>query len=188
MTRTLLVLALACLSGPSLAQAIDANGSQTQRLDLLKGSVSMEVESSGALAIGNGEAAGGGSLTVRVNEAPIVDLDGGTSLDPLVDPPAGPVPAAGSDAAPIGGAAPVSSADGACSNSILDPTEWQRAVAEGYSVQLVTASCSIPSAGLAEWMVSEETLQRLLAEQGVDANRVVAITIDDSLVRIHLAD
>ena len=194
MNRLTLCLLCAGLAAPALAQdlnpAIESSGSQTQSVELLGGSVSVSVESSGSLSINRGNDSLDGALGVSVNDAPIVGVSSpnNDATTPGAGAPASPGsatrPATSARPAvlPQGSAMTVQAASEVECNAPSNTDGLSQALAQDVPIMVRAVACATTANQFAQLISSYPTLDTALSGAGIASNRVVAITIANDAV------
>lgn len=182
MKRTTIALMLIGLSSPVLAQevnpALEGEGNQTQRLDLVGGAVSIGIESSGSTSIGRGEDAIGGGLGVTVNELSI----GTGGSNQMVPPGAAKGTGAMPGSSPALGSGGAASTGLACDLMLTSSDELATALDQDFDVMLREVACDQPAPELARLMISQPAFFSMLARAGLPQDRLISITIHNGTV------
>ncbi|QQR40135.1 hypothetical protein [Devosia rhizoryzae] len=210
MYRVLPILLIG-LASPLLAQepglGIVGEGTQTQSVELLKDSVSVSIESSGALSLGRGNDSVGGSLGVSVNDVTIVSIGRESTSAAPGSAGAGVTGATGvATANGTAGAAPSTGASGqqvavqgqgsgtgaagsltlACSETEGGREKLIGALTSGQEVWMRPTTCTTPRDDIADLASQYPQLEQAVAGAGRSFEDVVAITISDDFVVLDM--
>lgn len=217
MSRFVFVLLIG-VSTPAFAQqsilGVEGEGTQSQSVELLGGSVSVTVDSAGSLSLGRGEPDAAAGVGVSVNDLNIVSVGsptGGGSTNSPQAPSAQPggqvgggVPEAvqgnGGNTTSVGtiqgktvmgGAnasqpSPTESGNG-CATVHPQAGVLERALNRGGEIWLRSTSCTPEGTGAGDLIAAFPALTDAVLAQGLATEDAVAITISDEVVIIDFA-